>query len=89
MIKVTVSTMVVMNGLAITAGSRPIRFAPRGRSVPTVFATKMAKKHPLCAYFAMEKVSDCVVLATEKAIEEKEEGRDNLRFIVDVADNLS
>ena len=53
------------------------------------FATKMAKKHPLCAYFAMEKVSDCVVLATEKAIEEKEEGRDNLRFIVDVADNLS
>ena len=53
------------------------------------FAVKMAKKHPMCAYFAMEKVSDCVVLATEKAIEEREEGRDNLRFIVDVADNLS
>lgn len=53
------------------------------------FATKMARKHPMCAYFAMEKVSDCVVLATEKAMEEREEGRDNLRFIVDVADNLS
>ena len=52
------------------------------------FACKMAKKHKNSAYFAMEKISDCVVLAAEKAMAVKEEGRDNLRFIVDTADNL-
>ena len=32
------STMVVMNGLAITAGSKPRRLASRGRVQPTIFA---------------------------------------------------
>lgn len=53
------------------------------------FACNMAKLNPNCAFFAMEKVSDCVVLAGERAKEMKEEGRDNLRFIVDVADRLA
>ena len=38
MIKVTVSTMVVMNGLAITAGSKPIRFASTGSRQPKSIA---------------------------------------------------
>ena len=53
------------------------------------FAVKMAKRHKDAAYFAMERVSDCAMLAAEKAIAEAEEGRDNLRFIVDTADNLT
>ena len=53
------------------------------------FACKMAKKHKDCAYFAMEKISDCVVLAAEKAMAARDTGRDNLRFIVDTADNLT
>ena len=52
------------------------------------FACEMAKRYPDAAYFAMEKVSDCVVLAAEKAIGEKDKREDNLRFIVDTADNL-
>ena len=35
--------MVVIKGLAITAGSRPTFFAPKGKSVPTAFATTMAE----------------------------------------------
>ena len=35
-----VSTMVVMKGLAITAGSRPMRLAPKGRRQPASFASK-------------------------------------------------
>lgn len=53
------------------------------------FACEMAKRNPNAAYFAMERVSDCAMLAAEKAISTKEEGRDNLRFIVDTADNLT
>ena len=52
------------------------------------FACEMAKRNPSAAYFAMEKVSDCVVIAAEKAIAERAEREDNLRFIVDTADNL-
>lgn len=52
------------------------------------FACEMAKRNPDAAYFAMEKVSDCVVIAAEKAIKESGEREDNLRFIVDTADNL-
>ena len=52
------------------------------------FACGMAKANPTAAYFAMEKVTDCVVLAAEKAMETKEERGDNLRFVVDTADNL-
>lgn len=53
------------------------------------FACEMAKRNHTAAYFAMEKVSDCVVLACEKASEMREDGRDNLRFVIDVADNLA
>ena len=50
------------------------------------FATQMAKRHSDVVYLAMERVSDCVVLGAERA---KAEGVcDNLRFIVDSADNL-
>ncbi len=52
------------------------------------FACNMAKIHSDAAYFAMEKISDCVVIASEKAMKMKENGRDNLRFIIDGADNL-
>ena len=37
------------------------------------FACEMAKRNPNAAYFAMEKVSDCVVIAAEKAISESAE----------------
>ena len=50
------------------------------------FAVGMTKAHPDVAYFAMERVTDCVVLAAEKA---KSEGSDRLRFIIDTADNLT
>ncbi len=50
------------------------------------FACGMAERYPDCAYFAMEKISDCIVLAAEKA--KLRDGVENLRFIVDTADNL-
>ena len=50
------------------------------------FAVGMTKANPDVAYFAMERVTDCVVLAAEMA---KREGRDRLRFIIDTADNLT
>ena len=49
-------------------------------------AAGMCNLYPECSYFAMERVSDCVVLAAERASEEVKGG--NLRFIVDTADNL-
>ena len=53
------------------------------------FACEMAKRNPDACYYAMERVSDCVVLAAEAAIRTKSEREDNLRFIVDTADNLT
>ena len=53
------------------------------------FACEMAKRNPDACYFAMERVSDCVVLAAEAALRAKDERCDNLRFIVDTADNLT
>ena len=50
------------------------------------FAVGMTKANPNVAYFAMERVTDCVVLAAERA---KKEGVDRLRFIIDTADNLT
>ena len=50
------------------------------------FAVGMCDLYPESCYFAMERVSDCVVIAAERAREEVENG--NLRFIVDTADNL-
>ena len=52
------------------------------------FACKMAECHSDSAYFAMERISDCVVIASEKAMAMKSPDRDNLRFIIDTADNL-
>lgn len=54
------------------------------------FAVGMCEKYPEVQYFAMERVSDCVVLAAERAKAEREEKGicENLRFIVDTADNL-
>ena len=50
------------------------------------FAVGMTKQNPDAAYFAMERVTDCVVLAAERA---KKEGSERLRFIIDTADNLT
>ena len=50
------------------------------------FACGMVEKHPDVSYFAMERVTDCVVLAAERA-----SGAglgDNLRFMIDSADRL-
>lgn len=52
------------------------------------FAVAMSERYKDAAYFAMEKISDCVVLAAEKAKAQKEAGAANLRFIIDTADNL-
>lgn len=51
------------------------------------FACGMAARHTDTAYFAMERVTDCVMLAAERA--KREGGLRNLRFIVDTADNLT
>lgn len=51
------------------------------------FACGMIRQSPEVCYFAMERVTDCVVLATERA---KEEGAaDSLRFLIENADNLT
>lgn len=50
------------------------------------FAVGMTKANPDVAYFAMERVTDCVVLAAERA---KREGAERLRFLIDTADNLT
>ena len=50
------------------------------------FAVGMTKANPDVAYFAMERVTDCVVLAAERA---KREGSERLKFIIDTADNLT
>ncbi len=52
------------------------------------FACKMAQRHFDTAYFAMEKVTDCVVLAAEKANSGEFGELANLRFVIDTADNL-
>ena len=51
------------------------------------FAAGMVKQNPDCVYFAMERVTDCVVLAVERAT--REELSDNVRFVIDTADNLT
>ena len=51
------------------------------------FAVGMVKAHPDVCYVALERVTDCVVLAAEHA---REEGlSDRLRFTIDTADNLT
>ena len=53
------------------------------------FAAKMAKRHSDVCYLAMERVSDCVVLGAEGAKSMEGGAPDNLKFIVDTADNLT
>lgn len=50
------------------------------------FACGMAKRNSDACYFAMERVSDCVVIAAERATEENIQ---NLKFVIDSADNLT
>lgn len=52
------------------------------------FACAMAKRHSDVSYFAMERVTDCVVLAAEKAASGEYGSLENLRFLIDTADNL-
>lgn len=55
------------------------------------FATGMTKKNPNVAYYAMERVTDCVVLAAElaKKLNEEDGVCGNLKYIIDTADNLT
>ena len=52
------------------------------------FACNMAERHPEANYFAMERVTDCVVLAAERAASGVNGELKNLRFVIDTADNL-
>ncbi len=51
------------------------------------FALEMSARNPEISYYAMERVSDCVVLGAEAAVACADRP-DNLRFIVGNADNL-
>lgn len=55
------------------------------------FACGMTEKNPTVRYFAMERVTDCVVLAAERAKElyESTGACANLKFVIDTADNLT
>lgn len=52
------------------------------------FAVMMAERHKDAAYFAMERVSDCVVIGAERASSGEFGKLSNLRFVIDTADNL-
>ena len=52
------------------------------------FACAMAERHSDTAYYAMERVTDCVVLCAEKANSGEFGELNNLRFLIDTADNL-
>lgn len=52
------------------------------------FACAMAERHTDTAYFAMERVTDCVVLCVEKAKSGEFGELKNLRFLIETADNL-
>ena len=52
------------------------------------FACAMAERHSDKAYFAMERVTDCVVLCAEKADSGEFGELKNLRFVIDTVDNL-
>lgn len=54
------------------------------------FACGMAKKHPECNFYALERVHDVMVLAAERAERESaERTADNLRFLLAGAGDLS
>ena len=48
----------------------------------------MAERHSDACYFAMERVTDCVVLGAELAASGQHGELNNLRFLIDTADNL-
>ena len=52
------------------------------------FAAAMAQRHSDTAYFAMERVTDCVVLAAERAASGEYGDLNNLRFMIETADEL-
>ena len=52
------------------------------------FACEMARRHSDKTYFAMERCTDCVVLGAERAASGEYGELNNLRFIIDTADNL-
>ena len=52
------------------------------------FACAMAERHSDAAYFAMERVTDCVVLAVERAASGEYGKLSNLRFLINNADDL-
>ena len=52
------------------------------------FACAMAERHSDAAYFAMERVTDCVVLCVERAASGEWGELKNLRFLIDNADDL-
>ena len=52
------------------------------------FACGMASRHTDACYYAMERVTDCVVIAAERAAS-VEGGIPNLKFTIDTADNLT
>ena len=52
------------------------------------FACAMAERHTDAAYFAMERVTDCVVLCAERAASGEFGELNNLRFVIETADNL-
>ena len=52
------------------------------------FACAMANRHSDVNYFAMERVTDCVVLAAERAASGEYGELSNLKFVIDTADNL-
>ena len=52
------------------------------------FACAMAQRHSDARYFAMERVTDCVVIAAERAASGEYGNLSNLKFIIDTADNL-
>ena len=52
------------------------------------FACAMAERHSDVDYYAMERVTDCVVLAAERAASGEYGELSNLKFVIDTADNL-
>ena len=49
----------------------------------------MAERHSDAAYIAMERVTDCVVLAAERAASGEHGELANLRFLIETADDLT
>ena len=52
------------------------------------FACAMAQRHNEACYYAMERVTDCVVIGAERAASGDYGELSNLRFVIDTADNL-